>query len=182
MICSPGLSMSLVIKTYPVQLPPMSIEIIILSLFFLTLAGIALFYRKSTLDKLEPLPGEKVLWEESGVDVTQVGAPRTAFFHSCVVRLTDRRVIIAQKVPLTRKTHYLRAVIDHSSPNPDTDLGATLRRGYLSFSVGENEIELSPAPRGLTVNIYIPHSTLTRRQHLEFTLRHGDEYYRLFGK
>ena len=159
----------------------MSIEIIILCVFFLTLAGIALFYRKSTLDKLAPLPGETVLWEESGVDVTQVGAPRTAFFHSCVVRLTDRRVIIAQKVPLTRKTHYLRAVIEHSSANPDTDLGSTLRRGYLTFSVGENEIELSPTGSGLTVKIYIPHSTLTRHQRLEFTLRHGDEYYRLFG-
>lgn len=160
----------------------MHIEIYILIGFFLLLSGMVLLYRKSTLARLDDLPGETIISEESPVDVIQAGAPRTVYFHSCVIRLTDRRIIIAQKIPLTKNSHFLRAVIDHSSPEPGMDLKSTLRRGYLNFHAGKDEISVTPGARGLTVSIVIPRSPLNRRQYLEFTARRGDAFMSMFGQ
>ena len=88
----------------------MSINTVIIFCFILMLIVIAVLYRDSTLDKLEVLAGESALFEEQGVRVEQSGSPRSTVFFNCIVRVTDMRIIIAQKI-LLRKKHVLRHVI-----------------------------------------------------------------------
>ncbi len=160
----------------------MTVNLIIVAAFISVLVILFFLYRGSTLEKLAPLPGETIISEESPVDVIQAGSPRTVYFHSCMIRLTDRRIIIAQKIPLTKNSHFLRAVINHSLPEPGMDLKSTLRRGYLNFHAGKEEISVTPGARGLTVSIVIPRSPLNRRQYLEFTARRGDAFMSMFGQ
>ncbi len=112
----------------------MSIQVIALIVFFCLMVVLAFLYRNSTLQKLPFLPGEEILFEEDKVTVRQGGAPGTALFRGCRVRVTSRRIIIAQKVPFRKAYHVLRHVISYGAVNDDTQLDKTLAKGYLIFA------------------------------------------------
>ena len=158
----------------------MSVELVAVLVFVLSLVVIAIAKRKSTLDRLEMLPGEETLFEEEGIRVEQAGAPRTALFLNCLVRVTSRRIIIAQKVPFI-KTYALRHVIVYDEYSDDTDLTQSLRRGYLNIRVSRSKIRIERDSGGCLITISIPESTLIRHQYIQFKTDRGDEYSRVFG-
>ncbi|HOP63943.1 MAG TPA: hypothetical protein PK358_14705 [Spirochaetota bacterium] len=153
----------------------MSVNLIVILIFIAVLLIMSLFYRKATLDKL-PMPGgETVLYEERGVKVEQGGAPRTALFFNCIVRVTDRRIIIAQKMLLSKNSYALRHVITYYGAGESTDLGATFKKGYLNFSIYRDDIKLEEEGETF-VRIDIPKTPLTGNQYVRFATTRPDSY------
>ncbi len=155
----------------PFSLVGIAPEWIAVILFFLVLVFIAFFYRKGTLDKLEGLKGESILAEEEPVRVEQTGGPRTTIFPRCKIRLTTHRLIIAQKVPLRKHLYVLRAVILLYQGENRTELGSTLRSGYLQLALRPKELTIQEIASSLKVNIAIPSSALTIQAGLSFSLQ-----------
>jgi hypothetical protein len=158
----------------------MTVELIVVLIFAALLVVVAIAKRKSTLDRLEMIPDEETLFEEEGIRVEQAGAPTTEVFLNCIVRVTSRRIIIAQKVPFV-KTHALRHVIVYDEYSDDTDLAQSLRRGFLNLTVNRSKIRIGRNSGGCLITISIPESALTRGQYIQYTTKKGDEYSRVFG-
>jgi len=153
----------------------MSINLIIIIISIVLFTLIALLYRNATLNKVPLLTDEKVLFEENGVRVEQSGSPRSVIFINCIVRVTDRRIIIAQKMLLS-KQYALRHVIVYSGLSDYTDLKTSLKKGYLNLTVSKSDIKIDDAGGKCIVRIDIPESSLTRNQFITYATS-GKEYY-----
>ena len=142
---------------------------------------VAFFYRKATLDQLESLPGERVLFEEDNIKVTQDGAPRSAIFFWCKVRVTNRRIIVAQKVWLRKNKYQLRHVIWYDQPNGEgVDLTETLRSGYVEAKMPWTRIEVDADGEDPVVKIPLAGSALTDRQTATIHTKRPEEYQKIF--
>lgn len=153
----------------------MSINLIVIIITASLFIIIAYFYRNATADKLPALPGEKVLFEESGVRVEQSGSPRSVIFINCIVRVTDKRIIISQKMLLS-KQYALRHVILYNESAGSTDLVMSLKKGYLNMVLPGSYIKLDDDGGICTVRIDIPESVLTKNQYITYKTC-GKEYY-----
>ncbi len=153
----------------------MSIQLIIIGIFFIALIVIMILYRNSTLDKLPLMTDEKIVFEESNVRVEQGGSPRSVIFINCIVRITDRRIIIAQKMLLSKK-YALRHVIEYNGFSDSTDLKTTLAKGYMNITISKDDIKIIDTDGVYTVRIDIPDSALTRKQFITYKTS-GKEYY-----
>lgn len=109
--------------------------------FVIVAVVLGVLWRGSTLDKLEALPGEEQRFEEWRVRVKQVGGRTPTLHLSCCVRVTDRRLIIASKMLLSRR-HVLLHVLDLDGKEPGVDLGQTLRGGYVRGAVQRKRLAL----------------------------------------
>ena len=155
-------------------------RLIALLVFIIALVIIAIFYRKATLEKLPALAGERVLFEEEGIRVEQSGSPRSVLFTKSTVRVTDRRIIIAQAT-LIGKTRVLRHVISYDAPGNETDLSASAHKGYLVMSVRKSQVNISPESGAAAVRINIPESLLTGGQYITYKTARGGEYMKIFA-
>jgi len=153
----------------------MSVNLIVFVIFCAALIAIAVLYRNSTLDKLPLLTGEKILSEESSVRVEQGGSGRSVVFTNCIVRVTDKRIIIAQKMLLTKK-YALRHVITYNGLSDSTDLKSTLKKGYLLMTVSKQDMKISEAEGKSTVSIEIPESALTGNQFITYRTAKKEVY------
>jgi len=158
---------------------PVSIELIAVSVFFAVMLVLAFLYRKSTLKHLAMMPDETMLFEESGVRVEQAGSPRSVRFPKCTVRVTNHRIIIAQKT-LFGNTMVLRHVITYSRYTKNTDLRATLSKGHLIMQISPSQVSCAEGPDGTIVTIPIPDSALTKGQYISYTTNHGNKYREIF--
>jgi len=156
----------------------MTLNAIIIIIFLCLIMLIAIFYRNSTLDRLELLPGESLLFEEKGVKVEQAGAPSTAVFIGCIVRVTNARIIIAQKM-LFRERYALRHVIIYGGGEDAADLKNILSRGYIEMKVDRASIKLEQSGSGVRVTIPVPDTALTRGQYITWQSSLTGDYYRL---
>ncbi|HOP29409.1 MAG TPA: hypothetical protein P5120_09155 [Spirochaetota bacterium] len=154
----------------------MSLNLIIILIFIAAMFFIAILYRNSTLDKLPMLPGETVIFEEKSVRVEQAGSPRSTIFINCIVRVTDRRIIVAQKLFLRKDKYALRHVISYSSGADETDLKTTFAKGYLNFSVRRDDVKIEREGEKDFIRIDIPESVLTRRQYVRFSTSFYEEF------
>jgi hypothetical protein len=159
----------------------MTPQLIAVIIFAVLMIVIMIAYRKSTLEKLELLPGEETLFEEADITVEQAGASEGVVFKWCVVRVTRRRIIIAQKLFLRKNVHALRFVITHDGSARDTDLRNTLMRGFLSFAVNKSDMKIHAAPSGAVIKIAIPEGALTRNQYIQLTTLKASEYDRILS-
>ena len=158
----------------------MSLNIIIIILFLLLMAAIAVFYRNSVLEKLPSEEGESTLLEESSVRVEQGGAPRTAIFLKCIVRVTDRRIIVAQKILFSKK-HALRHVISYRETPPEMDIRSTLKKGYINAAIKPEEIKITGTDEGTRIRIDLPSSMLAGKQHITYKTSRPDIYESIRG-
>ena len=111
-------------------------EVIVLGVFFAGMFFIAMRARNSTLRQLTPLPDERTLCEDEGVEVEQGRTRRKTRFTNCVVRLTNRRIIVAQRVAF-RKDAFLRHVVHVPSR------GATSLKGvHVTCHLEPRQIEI----------------------------------------
>ncbi len=156
----------------------MSINLIVIIISVALFILIAVFYRNTTLDKLPLLNGEKVIFEESGVRVEQSGSPRSVIFINCIVRVTDKRIIIAQKMLLS-KQYALRHVITYSGSSGKTDLKALLKKGYLNIEISKSDLKIKIDREICTVRIDIPESALTKNQYITYRTSGKDCYLNL---
>lgn len=153
----------------------MSLNLVIIGIFFTALFLIACLYRNSTLDKLSSLAGEKILFEENGVSVEQGGSARSVIFINCIVRITNMRIVIAQKMLLSGK-YALRHVILYNRSSDSTDLKTSLSKGYLDIAISKPDLAITNGDGACLIRIAIPGSALTKNQYIKYKTS-GEEYY-----
>ena len=153
----------------------MPINTIIIIIFLILLILAAFLFRNSTLDKLTLLDGESVLFEEKCVRVEQAGSPSDVLFFGCIVRVTNMRIIIAQKM-LFREKYALRHVIEYNCGDDRADLAATLRKGYIIMRIEKEALKITGSADDTTVSIAIPDTALTRGQYISFKTACGEKY------
>lgn len=91
--------------------------LIALAVFVAVLAAVALATRKSRAPLLLA-EGEVLLEEITGVAVESQGlGPETVRFPGCIVTLTTRRVVIEQKIPLSKRRQR-RYVVSKDAASP----------------------------------------------------------------
>lgn len=140
---------------------------IVFGVLFFILILIAVVYRNATLDKLTALPDEKILFEENGIRVEQNGSPESTVFINCIIRVTNMRIIIAQKTLLSKK-YVLRHVINYTGLSESTDLKSTFAKGYLNMTIPKSGLKISSTGDVFTVRIDIPESILTGNQSITY--------------
>ncbi len=122
---------------------------VVVILFVIALMIFSMLAKNSTLDKLTTLEGEKTLLEEDGVTVEESvrGKSIKTIFRNCVVRLTNKRVIIAQAVLFNKQKKFLRIVINYVDKGPELKaVGGvvmnteTFKQGYLTLYTTKDRI------------------------------------------
>ncbi len=141
-------------------------NIAILVIFLILVAGIVYLLRHATYGKLSPIPGEVVLYEEEGVRLEELfrGTERIkTWFRSVYVVVTNQRIILSLKPWLVsnKKKYPLRAVINYAIPGPKlspSDLmgGFLLDPGYLVFTTLPERITAATVKDQPAIEITIP--------------------------
>ncbi|MBP7735710.1 MAG: hypothetical protein KA369_07025 [Spirochaetes bacterium] len=154
---------------------------VIIIICFLAAAALLLFllYRRSSLARLPEVPGEIVVCEERGVAVDE---KRIRFYryNNCMVRLTDRRIVIAQKLPFSKSAYLLRFVIEYNSTEPRVDVKAMILKGYVPALVSAGQVTAAPDGAGAAVTIDIRHGRGGSERVLNFKTERAGEYMRVF--
>ena len=143
--------------------------------------GVLLFmlYRRSALGRISALPGEIVICEERDIAVDEKRL-RHYRYGRCIVRLTDRRLVIAQRVPLFKDAYYIRFVIDYNSADPGIDIGKMLLAGHVPARVAPVQVTLAPDGAATAVTIKLLHSNGNVYSGLAFRSERAAEYARQF--
>ena len=143
---------------------------IVLSLFGVVFLALVIHgrlrYRHTTLATLEPLPDETLLFEDDAAHFSAYAfnaPPRGPFvFQRAVVRVTDRRIVVAQPALFSSSQRVIRYAI-FTGPIPAA-LGSVLVDGYLSFVAGDARVtevqgrrvlEVAPAQAGAPYPRYV---------------------------
>ncbi len=158
----------------------MTLELIVIAVFLAAMVFIAVMYRKATLDKLPLLPGEETIFEETVRRVEQGGTRRQTVFPKCLVRVTTRRIVIAQKFAFNKSRYALRHVITYDRYSDTTDLGSTLKKGYIIMDINKSDLETIQEYDRQIIRIHIPESLLTKDQYIEFTTEKAEKYEKIF--
>ncbi len=157
----------------------MHINLIILGAFLAVLVFIGFFYRRALLSRLPALPGEMTLSEEDGVAVYETGGPRVRYYNKCRVRLTDSRLIIAQKMLFMRESFALRFVVSYRAGEAKPDILSILKKGYYDIEVPASRI--SVAEKGGGASVSLPIATFGGRR-VEFEIKRAGEFLRAFAQ
>ncbi len=156
----------------------MSVTAIVLTVFGAVMLILVFMSRNDTVEKLPPLPGESVLFEEEGVDVEQFARPQSTLFRKCSIRVTDCRIIISQKV-LFGGSHALHHVITYNQTSGTTGEEKARIRSFMVFTVKKGDVTLSQDGTNL-VRITIPESFLAQGQHLSWKTGKIEDYKKIF--
>ncbi len=100
-------------------------------------------WKNATLEKIGLMPGEKILLEEANIKIVSCTSPRTVIFPRSVIRLTNQRIMIAQK-PLFGSGTGLRFVVQYNSKSelPTGYGGGALQNGFVTFGLLKNGIKI----------------------------------------
>jgi hypothetical protein len=157
----------------------LSVMIVIGACILVAFGVLLLLFRRGDLARLDALPGERVICEEGGVGVDEERI-RHYRYGSCVVRLTDRRIIIAQKAPLFREKYYVRFAIEYGAPEPGINIGGMLARGYVPARVARSQVGISTEGAAVNVSISLLHANGNRYSDLSYRSERAGEYSRSF--
>ena len=111
----------------------MPIELILVIGFFLFIIVFGMLSSKNTINKMDYLENESVVHTAQGFNILQHSSySRKTIFTKCKLVLTNKRIIVGQKIPF-RDDYVLRFVFDiSSSPGyMETDVG--LKMSYLEI-------------------------------------------------
>lgn len=110
------------------------------------------------------MPDERILFEEEKVRVTQTGGPRQVVFLSCKLRVTNHRIIVAQKGLLSSQ-HMLRLVAFYRDPSgAGADLGRSLRSACVVASMPRSQITVVNDGDGDVLSVPLGGGALTHGQ------------------
>lgn len=153
----------------------------IIIICFLAAAALLLFlfYRRSSLSRLPAVPGEIVVCQDRGVNVDEKRI-RWYRYGSCMVRLTNKRMVIAQKLPFSKSVYLLRFVIEYNSTEPGVDVKAMILRGYVPARISAGQVTVAPEGAGAAVTIDIGHCRGGSEWVLTFKTERAGEYGRIF--
>jgi hypothetical protein len=119
---------------------------IVLTVFALVFLALVVYgrlkFRHATLATLVPLPGEEVRFEDDAARFAVMPFVHAAItslaFQRAVVRVTSRRIVVAQPALLAPAQRVIRFAI-FTSPVP-ADLGDPLQDGYVTFSTTPDRV------------------------------------------
>ena len=161
----------------------MNPALIAVIVFVLAAAVIVLLYSQSARAIMVMEPGETVVMEEAPVRVEHVAPVRTAVYTRCRVTVTDRRILIVQAALFGKSYNVPRFVISFRTGGEETNLGASLKKGYLLVSVPGDRISVEPggaAGSPALVTVPVPGSALTVNQFVRYSTAHAADYENLF--
>ena len=150
--------------------------LIAIIVFIIAALVIGIVYGRSAKTALEPLPGETLLFHEAPVRVEQAGPVSSSVFTRCRVTVTDRRILIAQAGLFSRAYNMPRFAVTYRDGEAQADLGTSLRRGCLIFSIPKKDIAAQQTDEGMEITIPIPESALTVNQRVVFTTNLWEKY------
>ena len=133
----------------------MTVEIIILLVFAVIIVIGAIFYKNSTLDKLEFLPNETIISEVKKIRVEHINKTRTTIFLNCIIRITNKRIIIAQKILFSDK-FALRYIISYTENIEKNDFKKSMKQGYSILTITKTSINLTIENEICSVEIIVP--------------------------
>lgn len=118
--------------------------IIPIFIFFIAVFFVARRFRDATLDKLQLLPRERILLEDACERVEAKTGTKPAIFPKTLVRITNMRIIVAQRALFSKEKYVLRYVIAYkdSATIPSGYGGGALKLGYISFSADLNNMKV----------------------------------------
>lgn len=113
------------------------------------------------LEKLPLLDGEEILFEEAGVSVrTYARLGRGKHLPNSILRLTNRRLILAQQVLFRRGSHFLHFVIlldEDAAGSIDHGAMGAFKQGFVTFRMRRSELTL--VTEGSRAYLLIPGGT-----------------------
>lgn len=157
----------------------MHINLIIICAFLAVLVFIAIYCRRAVLSRLPALPGEAVLSEEDGVAVYEKSGPRIRCYNRCRIRLSDSRLIIAQKILFMRGAFALRFVVSYGAGEAKPGLFSILRKGYYDIQVPADRICIAEKGGGASVSFPV---ALFQGRRIEFEVKRAGEFLRTFAQ
>jgi hypothetical protein len=157
----------------------MLILIVVAVFIFAVCASLYLLYRRGDLGRFASLPGETVICEERDIGIDEKRIRYYRYGH-CLVRLTDRRIVIAQKVPLLKAAYYVRFVIEYGTSEPGIDIGGMLLKGYVPARAALSQISLAPDGASVSVTVSRLHANSNRYSELTYRSERAGEYARTF--
>lgn len=143
-----------------------------------TSAVVVITYTSATLNKLPMLDGEEILFEEAGVHVTQSGTLKGTLFVKCKVRVTNRRIITSQKLPL-RDTYALSHVVTYDGVVSKVDMRKTIGSGFITADVSRQDISVE-VDTG-RASVIIPLKGLPLTHTLRIFTRQPEKYRKVLG-
>ncbi|MFC1670108.1 hypothetical protein ACFL20_06910 [Spirochaetota bacterium] len=119
---------------------------IFISLFIVLMIVLFIISRKwknITIDKLELLPGENLLFDDEECRVKLKAGPGIDILPKCYVRVTDRRIIIGQKTLGRKNMYMIRYIIHYTGMTaPDGFAGGALKTGYITYRTIPQEMKI----------------------------------------
>jgi len=113
---------------------PLISILVVIGIFVVLVIIMQRKWKNATLDKLELLAEEKVLFDDESAVVKLKASPRVDILPGSVIRVTDHRIIIAQKALGRKNTMIMKYVIDYTgAPPPEGMAGGALKTGYISY-------------------------------------------------
>jgi hypothetical protein len=156
------------------------LNLMVVAIFlFAVCASLYLLYRRGDLERFASLPGETLICEERDVGIDEKRIRFYRYGH-CLVRLTDRRIVIAQKVPLFKDAYYVRFVIEYGTSEPGIDIGGMLLKGYVPAHAAPSQVNLAPDGASVSVTVSLLHANGNRYSELTYRSEHAGEYTRTF--
>lgn len=121
---------------------------------FVLLALVARFKWKNLyLDTLQMNEGETVLFNDEKVKVELRAGTGVDVLPGAYVRVTDSRIIIAQKV-LGREKYIIKYIIHHwGDPVPEGPGGGSFNTGYITYRTTPQKISINDEDRSPIVRI-----------------------------
>ena len=146
----------------------MTVNTIVFGLFLLLLAFVIYNGRKSYLDKVPYLPGESIVFEEKGVRVFQ----DDNCYDPCLIRLTTKRLIVAQKIAL--RNRFKIWFIFHIPSEGKTSIDGM----YVTSHLQTKDVTLDKASS--EIRLPLGNTFLTQSQRVRICTKHPDKYSRIF--
>jgi hypothetical protein len=177
----------LILPTDPVIIVGGQVTSVVLVAFALLFLGVVIYssfrFRHLTLATTAPLPGEAVHFEDEAARFSEqpyhAALVTSLTFLRAVVRVTNRRVLIAQPALLSRKQRVIRFAV-FTSPVPP-ELGDPLRDGYVTFSTAPDHVSVVEH-RGRRVLRIVPTDPgFTKPQYVLLESPRLDEYWALLS-
>lgn len=118
--------------------------IIILGIFVVVIIVMSRKWKDMNLERLQLLPGEKILFDEGGVRAeTRFKVGEDTLLPGAKLLITSRRIIVAQK-GLFSKQHMIRYVIllkgRGMGQAPEGIGGGALQTGYVTYRTESNNV------------------------------------------
>lgn len=146
---------------------------ILLTTFFIFLIYTTRRFKNATLEKTPLDPDEKILFEDEIKKTESQTGPRPLIYPKCVVRVTNKRILVGQKFLFSKKKDYALKYVMYYGKDRAQPLGyagGAMKNGFISFTVDKKQLKASADEHGEYVELK-PESTPGPRTGIPYYVR-----------